>query len=64
MTPLEETNYIDELIEWPTICKSTVAKHTTNPIRNVVDRLRIPPNPDLPMISLGLGTTKLASAMR
>lgn len=41
---------------WPTIQKSTVAKNTTNPIRNIVDRLRIAPNPAKPSISLGLGT--------
>lgn len=43
------------LTGWPTIQKSNVAKRTTNPIRNVVDRLSVPPNPTLPMISLGLG---------
>lgn len=41
--------------EWPEISKSSVAKHTTNPIRNVVDRLKVPPNPALSVISLGLG---------
>ena len=46
----------DEEKVWPTIQKSTVAKHTTNPIRNIVDRLRIAPNPAKSSISLGLGT--------
>lgn len=42
--------------EWPSIEKSLVAQSTTNPIRNVVDRLKIPPNPQKTLISLGLGT--------
>jgi hypothetical protein len=46
----------EEEMAWPTIQKSTVAKNTTNPIRNIVDRLRIAPNPAKPSISLGLGT--------
>lgn len=40
---------------WPVIAKSQVAQATTNPIRNVVDRLRVPPHPEKPLISLGLG---------
>lgn len=40
---------------WPVIAKSQVAHCTTNPIRNVVDRLRVPPHPEKPLISLGLG---------
>lgn len=59
MSPEQAINGVNALCdyeEWPTIGKSLVAKHTTNPIRNIVDRLKIPPNPSLPMISLGLGT--------
>lgn len=55
MSPLEYNN-ASVSAQWPVVQKSTVAKCTTNPIRNVVDRLKIPPNPDLPVISLGLGT--------
>jgi tyrosine aminotransferase len=42
-------------IAWNAVEKSDVAKKTTNPIRNVVDRLKIPPNPEKTVISLGLG---------
>lgn len=40
---------------WPVVPKSQVAERTSNPIRNVVDRLSIPPNPEKTFISLGLG---------
>lgn len=40
---------------WHTVSKSKTAQNTTNPIRNVVDGLRIPPHPEKSLISLGLG---------
>lgn len=40
---------------WKLIATSKAAQQTINPIRKIVDRLKIPPHPDKPMISLGLG---------
>lgn len=34
---------------------SSVAKRTTNPIRNIVDASKVIPNPDLEVLSLSLG---------
>lgn len=34
---------------------SSVAKSTTNPIRNIVDRSKVTPNPDKEIVSLSLG---------
>jgi hypothetical protein len=34
---------------------SSVARKTTNPIRNIVDRSRVTPNPEKALISLSLG---------
>lgn len=34
---------------------SSVAKRTTNPIRNIVDASKVIPNPDLEILSLSLG---------
>ena len=64
MTPLETSNgrgHEQLLAGWPVVARSTVAKCTTNPIRNVVDRLKIPPNPALPVISLGLGIASMGA---
>lgn len=42
-------------MEWATIKISQAAQRTINPIRKVVDKLQVPPNPDKALISLGLG---------
>ena len=34
---------------------STFAKKTFNPIRNIVENLKIEPHPDKPMIALSIG---------
>lgn len=52
------------LSTWPVVAKSNAAQKTTNPIRNVVDRLRVPPNPNLPLISLGLGDPTIFGNLR
>ena len=54
-TPINDTAKLNSDSNWPMIKKSSVAQSTTNPIRNVVDRLKIPPNPEKEVISLGLG---------
>ena len=36
-----------------------VARRTQNPIRNIVDQLKVQPHPDKPMISLALGAFDL-----
>eukprot|EP00299_Pterocystis_sp_00344_P011190 c5173_g1_i1.p1 GENE.c5173_g1_i1~~c5173_g1_i1.p1 ORF type:complete len:430 (+),score=83.14 c5173_g1_i1:35-1291(+) len=38
---------------------SIVSQRTSNPIRKVVDQLNIPPNPDLPPISMSIGDPTL-----
>lgn len=40
---------------WPIVKKSQTAQDTTNPIRNIIDRLKVAPNPTKSVISLGLG---------
>lgn len=42
-------------MEWATVKISQAAQRTINPIRKVVDKLQVPPNPEKPLISLGLG---------
>lgn len=37
------------------IAASIVAQRTQNPIRNIVDQLKVQPHPEKPMISLALG---------
>jgi hypothetical protein len=39
------------------IMGSRCARHTVNPIRRIVDRCQLMPNPDKPMISLSIGKT-------
>jgi tyrosine aminotransferase len=41
---------------FPIISTSKVSKRTINPIRNIVDNLKVVPNPDKKFLSLALGT--------
>ena len=34
---------------------SDIARNTFNPIRSIVDGMKLTPNPDLPMIALSIG---------
>nr|CAD7401931.1 unnamed protein product [Timema poppensis] len=38
---------------------SEIARNTNNPIRNIVENLRLDPNPDKPLIALSIGTLYL-----
>ena len=38
---------------------SDIARNTFNPIRSIVDGMRLTPNPDKPMIALSIGTVAL-----
>jgi len=38
---------------------SSTAKNTFNPIRNIVDKLKVDPNPEKKLISLSLGKNKM-----
>jgi len=40
---------------WGTISSSTMAKKTDNPIRKIVDEMKLTPNPDKEMIALSIG---------
>lgn len=40
---------------------SQMANNTLNPIRAIVDGMKLTPNPDKPMIALSIGTTFLSS---
>ncbi|RKP07642.1 tyrosine aminotransferase [Thamnocephalis sphaerospora] len=40
---------------WRPIAASRVSRRTVNPIRRIVDNLRVEPNPEKPVISLALG---------
>jgi tyrosine aminotransferase len=42
-------------MDWGVVQISKAAQCTINPIRKVVDRLQVPPNPQKTLISLGLG---------
>ena len=47
---------VSGMVEWGIVQASKAAQRTVNPIRQIVDRLKVPPNPAKPLISLGLGT--------
>lgn len=40
--------------EWD-VRASTLARNTFNPIRDIIETLRIKPNPDIPYIALSVG---------
>jgi len=42
---------------WGVIPASYMAKHTDNPIRKIVDGMKLTPNPDKDMIALSIGIT-------
>ena len=41
--------------QWGVIPASFMAKHTDNPIRKIVDGMKLTPNPDKDMIALSIG---------
>jgi len=41
--------------EWKTIRPSKCSMRITNPLRDIVDQLKVPPNPPKPLISLSIG---------
>lgn len=41
---------------WKVIRASYMARHTDNPIRKIVDGMKLTPNPDKGMIALSIGT--------
>ena len=43
---------------------SSVAKNTSNPIRNIVDRSKVTPNPEKEIISLSLGDPTVFGNMK
>lgn len=43
--------------EWH-VAPSIVSQRTSNPIRAIVDGMKVKPNPDLDMISLSIGTSQ------
>lgn len=43
------------MVDWGIVRISKAAQRTINPIRKVVDKLQVPPNPEKQLISLGLG---------
>jgi len=38
---------------------SDIARNTFNPIRSIVDGMKLTPNPEKPMIALSIGITKV-----
>jgi len=40
---------------WKVVRASFMATHTDNPIRQIVDGMKLTPNPDKPMIALSIG---------
>lgn len=45
----------DETRPWKVISASYMARHTDNPIRKIVDGMKLTPNPDKAMIALSIG---------
>jgi len=41
--------------QWSVIPASSMAKNTDNPIRSIVDGMKLTPNPDKQMIALSIG---------
>ncbi|PSN35641.1 Tyrosine aminotransferase [Blattella germanica] len=49
--------------EWA-VAVSSIARNTHNPIRNIVENLRLEPNPDKPMIALSIGDPTVFGNLR
>jgi len=47
--------------QWGIIPASFMAKNTDNPIRKIVDGMKLTPNPDKEMIALSIGTNVVYS---
>nr|CAD7394132.1 unnamed protein product [Timema cristinae] len=43
---------------------SEIARNTNNPIRNIVENLRLDPNPDKPLIALSIGIDNIYTNYR
>jgi tyrosine aminotransferase len=51
----------EELVSNWSIDSSEFAKHTSNPVRKLVEQMKIEPNPQLPMIALSIGDPTILS---
>jgi hypothetical protein len=55
---------VKRMKSWHPVPMSEMASNTFNPIRSIVDGMKITPNPKKPMIALSIGKEKLHSIHR